>query len=60
MNAIDVLDGIGATEVVVVQGSGPLGLLATAVAKVSGARRVITIGVARMRACRNRLGVRRG
>jgi D-arabinose 1-dehydrogenase-like Zn-dependent alcohol dehydrogenase len=44
MNAVDVLDGIGATEVVAVQGSGPLGLLATAVAKVSGARRVITIG----------------
>src|SRR5579863_986051 len=44
MNAIDVLDGIGVNEVVVVQGSGPLGLLATAVAKVSGARRVITIG----------------
>lgn len=44
MNAIDVLDGIGVTEVVVVQGAGPLGLLATAVAKVSGARRVITIG----------------
>src|SRR3954470_12964518 len=44
MNAIDVLDGIGTTETVVVQGAGPLGLLATAVAKVSGARRVITIG----------------
>jgi D-arabinose 1-dehydrogenase-like Zn-dependent alcohol dehydrogenase len=44
MNAIDVLDGIGVTEVVVIQGAGPLGLLATAVAKVSGARRVITIG----------------
>jgi threonine dehydrogenase-like Zn-dependent dehydrogenase len=44
MNAIDVLGGIGATDVIVVQGSGPLGLLATAVAKVSGARRVITIG----------------
>ncbi len=44
MNAIDVLDGIGASEVVVVQGAGPLGLLATAVAKVAGARRVITIG----------------
>ena len=27
-----------------VQGAGPLGLLATAVAKISGARRVITIG----------------
>jgi D-arabinose 1-dehydrogenase-like Zn-dependent alcohol dehydrogenase len=44
MNAIDVLDGIGVTEVIVVQGCGPLGLLATAVAKISGARRVITIG----------------
>ncbi len=44
MNAVDVLDGIGAHEVVVVQGAGPLGLLATAVAKVSGARHVITIG----------------
>ena len=44
MNAMDVLDGIGATEVVVVQGAGPLGLLATAAARVAGARRVITIG----------------
>jgi D-arabinose 1-dehydrogenase-like Zn-dependent alcohol dehydrogenase len=44
MNAFDVLDGVGASEVIVIQGAGPLGLLATAVAKVSGARRVITIG----------------
>lgn len=44
MNAMDVLNGIGSTDVVVVQGSGPLGLLATAVAKTAGARRVITIG----------------
>ncbi len=44
MNAMEGLGGIGASEVVVVQGSGPLGLLATAVAKVAGARRVITIG----------------
>lgn len=44
MNAVDVLDGIGTSEVIVVQGAGPLGLLATAVAKVSGAPRVITIG----------------
>jgi len=44
MNAFDVLDGIGAAEVVAIQGAGPLGLLATAVARVSGARRVITIG----------------
>ncbi|MCU1233322.1 MAG: alcohol dehydrogenase [Candidatus Solibacter sp.] len=42
MNAVDVLGGIGSTEVIVIQGSGPLGLLATAVAKVAGARRVIT------------------
>jgi D-arabinose 1-dehydrogenase-like Zn-dependent alcohol dehydrogenase len=44
MNAMEILGGIGATETVVVQGAGPLGLLATAVAAVSGARRVITIG----------------
>jgi len=44
MNAFDVLGGIGASETIVIQGTGPLGLLATAVAKVSGARRVIAIG----------------
>jgi len=44
MNAFDVLGVIGSTEVVVIQGAGPLGLLATAVAKVAGARRVITVG----------------
>jgi threonine dehydrogenase-like Zn-dependent dehydrogenase len=44
MNAVDALGAIGTTEVAVIQGAGPLGLLATAVAKVSGARRVITIG----------------
>jgi threonine dehydrogenase-like Zn-dependent dehydrogenase len=44
MNAFDVLGAIDATEVVVIQGAGPLGLLATAVAKVAGARRVITVG----------------
>jgi len=44
MNAFDVLGAIGSTEVVVIQGAGPLGLLATAVAKVAGARRVITVG----------------
>jgi threonine dehydrogenase-like Zn-dependent dehydrogenase len=44
MNAMDVLDGIGSSDVVVVQGSGPLGLLATAAAKIAGARRVLTIG----------------
>ena len=44
MNAFDALGGIDVAEVVVIQGAGPLGLLATAVAKVGGARRVITIG----------------
>jgi threonine dehydrogenase-like Zn-dependent dehydrogenase len=44
MNAFDALDGVGTSDTVVVQGAGPLGLLATAVAKVSGARRVIAIG----------------
>jgi len=44
MNAMDVLDGIGSSDVIVVQGSGPLGLLATAAAKIAGARRVLTIG----------------
>lgn len=44
MNAFDVLEGIGTTDVVVIQGAGPLGLLATAVAKIAGARRVVVIG----------------
>src|SRR5215470_9940515 len=44
MNAMDVLDGMGPMDVVVIQGSGPVGLLATAVAKVAGARKIITIG----------------
>jgi threonine dehydrogenase-like Zn-dependent dehydrogenase len=35
-------NGISPTDVVVVQGTGPLGLLATAVAKVAGARCVVT------------------
>src|SRR4029453_978847 len=44
MNALDALEGICSSDVVVIQGSGPLGLLATAAAKVAGARRVLTIG----------------
>jgi len=44
MNAFDALNGIGPTEVVVIQGAGPLGLLATAAVKIAGARRVITLG----------------
>ena len=43
MNAMDVWRA-SARRTVVVQGTGPLGLLATAVAKISGARRVITVG----------------
>jgi D-arabinose 1-dehydrogenase-like Zn-dependent alcohol dehydrogenase len=44
MNAMDVLDGVGSSDVVVIQGSGPLGLLATVATKIAGARRVLTIG----------------
>lgn len=45
MNAVDVLGAILSSEVIVIQGSGPLALLATDVTRVAGARRVITIGV---------------
>ncbi|MFI5010769.1 MAG: zinc-binding dehydrogenase [Hyphomicrobiales bacterium] len=44
MNAYANLGEIQPHETVVVQGSGPLGLLATAVASVAGARRVIIAG----------------
>jgi threonine dehydrogenase-like Zn-dependent dehydrogenase len=44
MNAFDVLGIVGASDSIAVQGAGPLGLLATAVAKTLGARRVVTIG----------------
>jgi threonine dehydrogenase-like Zn-dependent dehydrogenase len=44
MNAYSNLGEIQAHETVVVQGSGPLGLLAGAVASVAGARKVIVIG----------------
>lgn len=44
MNAFDLLGRVDPLDTVVIQGAGPLGLLATAVAKVSGARRVVTIG----------------
>lgn len=44
MNAFDVLDGVGPSDTVVIQGTGPLGLLATAVARIGGARRVVALG----------------
>jgi D-arabinose 1-dehydrogenase-like Zn-dependent alcohol dehydrogenase len=44
INAFDSLGAISPTETVVIQGAGPLGLLATAVARIAGARRVIAIG----------------
>lgn len=44
MNAMSQLGEVDPSEVVVVQGAGPLGLLATANAKVRGARKVIVIG----------------
>ncbi len=44
MNAVSGLGAIQAHESVAVQGSGPLGLLACAVASVAGARQVILVG----------------
>lgn len=44
MNAFDILQGVDTTETVVVQGVGPLGLLATAMARIAGARKVVAIG----------------
>jgi threonine dehydrogenase-like Zn-dependent dehydrogenase len=44
MNAMSQLGRIEPYETVVVQGAGPLGLLATANAKVRGARRIVVIG----------------
>jgi len=44
MNAMSQLGQIEPTETVLIQGAGPLGLLATANAKVRGARKVIVVG----------------
>ncbi|MGP1614781.1 MAG: zinc-binding dehydrogenase [Pollutimonas bauzanensis] len=44
MNAMSQIGKIEPYETVVIQGAGPLGLLATANAKVRGARKVIVIG----------------
>jgi D-arabinose 1-dehydrogenase-like Zn-dependent alcohol dehydrogenase len=44
MNAISQLGAIEPTETVLIQGAGPLGLLATANARVRGARKVIMVG----------------
>ena len=44
MKATSQIGRIAPSDSVIVQGAGPLGLLATAVAKVSGARRVVVIG----------------
>ncbi len=44
MNGFDNLGGVGPMDSVCIQGAGPLGLLATAVAAVSGARRIIVVG----------------
>jgi threonine dehydrogenase-like Zn-dependent dehydrogenase len=44
MNAFDNLGGISPSESVAIQGAGPLGLLAAAVASVAGAKRIIVIG----------------
>ena len=44
MNAFDTLGPIDPAEQVVIQGTGPLGLLAASVARISGARTVSVIG----------------
>jgi len=44
LHAMDALDAIKPTDTVIIQGTGPLGLLATCVAYVSSARRIIAIG----------------
>lgn len=49
MNAMSQLGRIEPNEVVAIQGAGPLGLLATANAKVRGARKVIVIGAPQSR-----------
>ncbi len=44
MNAFDQIGDIGTSETVVIQGCGPLGILATGVANMRGAKRIITLG----------------
>jgi threonine dehydrogenase-like Zn-dependent dehydrogenase len=44
MNGFDNLGGVSPGESVVIQGAGPLGLLAAAVASVAGARRIVVVG----------------
>lgn len=44
MNGFDNLGGVTPMDSVCIQGSGPLGLLATAVAAVSGAKRIVVVG----------------
>lgn len=49
MNAMSQLGEIEPTDSVVIQGAGPLGLLATANAKIRGARKVIVVGAPQAR-----------
>jgi D-arabinose 1-dehydrogenase-like Zn-dependent alcohol dehydrogenase len=44
INAVDQTGAISAADTVVIQGTGPLGILATGVCKLAGAKRVIAIG----------------
>ncbi|WP_324742329.1 zinc-binding dehydrogenase [Tsuneonella sp. CC-YZS046] len=55
VGSIDVAGGIKFGETVVVQGAGPVGLAATLVANVSGARRIIVIDNNKIRLERARL-----
>ena len=49
MNAFDQIGGISSSDTVVIQGAGPLGILATGVARIRGAKKVITIGAPEQR-----------
>lgn len=49
MNAFAQLGALAATDTVVIQGAGPLGLLATAVARAAGAAQVFVVGAPRGR-----------
>jgi D-arabinose 1-dehydrogenase-like Zn-dependent alcohol dehydrogenase len=44
VNAFEQIGGVGPNDTVVIQGSGPLGILATGMARVMGAKRLITLG----------------
>lgn len=44
MNAFDQIGDIGPSDTVVIQGSGPLGILATGVARIRGVKKIVVVG----------------